>query len=613
MTRLLRLARRYLAVTLTLAVAALGGVLALAGAGFVVPYLFSGYALIIAAWQFFGMVRSILRGHFGLDILAVTAIIATVLVGEYIAALVVVLMLTGGEALEDYAERRAKRDLDALLARAPQTARLVRDGNFVDVPVAEVAVGDVLLVRPSELVPVDGVLLSEATSMDQSSLTGESIPVDKVEGDELLSGSVNGNAAVEMQATAVAADSQYQRIAALVAQAAASKAPVVRLADRYAVPFTVFSIALGAAAWAISGDPNRFAQVLVLATPCPLLIAAPVAFVAGMSRATRHGLIVKGGSVLELLARARTAVFDKTGTLTHGTPRLTEVRPASGFTADELLSFVASAEQYSSHVLASAFIHEARDRGLPLRDASDAREIATNGVDARIDGRRIIVGKFAFVAEHAPDAERTEIAPGELAVYAAIDGRFAGAILASDPVRENARETVDRLTALGFRGTLMLTGDARPTAEHVARDVGIEAVRAECLPADKVEAVKALTSRPVIMVGDGVNDAPVLAAADVGIAMGAKGATAASESASAVILVDDISRVADAVEIGRRTVRVALQSIWVGIAISVVLMGIAAFGVIPATLGAFLQEGVDLVAILAALRAARGAAGSRLS
>jgi cation transport ATPase len=290
--RLLRLARRYWAVTATLVVGALGIVLALAGAGALVPWIFGGYALAIAAWQAVGMVRQLLRREFGLDVLAITAIIATVLVGEFIAALVVVLMLTGGEALEDYANRRAKRELDALLARAPQRARVQRDGGFADVSVDEVVVGDVVLIRPSEVVPVDGVLLSPATIVDESSLTGESVPVEKIAGDTLLSGSVNGVQAVELRASATASASQYQQIVALVAAASESRAPVVRLADRYAVPFTAFSLALAAVAWLVSGEPNRFAEVLVLATPCPLLIAAPVAFVGGRLRAARNGLIV---------------------------------------------------------------------------------------------------------------------------------------------------------------------------------------------------------------------------------------------------------------------------------------------------------------------------------
>ena len=609
--RVLRLARRYWAVTATLLVGLLGIVLALAGAG--VAWLFSGYALAIALWQGVGMVRQLLRREFGLDVLAVTAIIATILVGEYVASLLVVLMLTGGEALEDYAERRAKRELDALLARAPQRARVQRDGAFLDVPVDEVAVGELVLVRPSEVVPVDGVLVSPATTVDESSLTGESIPVEKVAGDALLSGSVNGVEAVELRATAVAADSQYQQIVALVAAASASQAPVVRLADRFAVPFTVFSLALAGVAWLVSGEPARFAEVLVLATPCPLLIAAPVAFVGGMSRAARNGLIVKGGAVLERLARARTVAFDKTGTLTRGTPEITELRPQPGVDADELLAAVAAAEQYSSHVLAASFLRAADARGLVLQEADSARELATNGVEAVVGARRIVVGKFAFVADHAPDAERTPIAPGELAVYAAIDGRYAGAILARDVVRPEARDTLARLRRLGIVRTLILTGDARETAEHVGAELGVAEVHAELLPADKVAAIRELAERPVVMVGDGVNDAPVLAAAEVGIAMGAKGATVASESADVVVLVDDVSRVADAVHIGRSTVRIALQSIWIGIVVSIGLMLVASFGFIPATAGALLQEVVDLVAIIAALRAVGSRRGDAAS
>lgn len=611
MARILRLAVRYRVVALTIAIGVIGIILAVSGAGAAVPWVFSVYALAIAAWQAVGMVRDILRGHWGLDILALTAIVATVLVGEYVAALLVVLMLSGGEALEDYASRRAKRELDALLTRAPQLAHRMQGADIVDIRADEVRPGDVLLVRPSEIVPVDATLSSVEASMDESSITGESVPAEKLAGDQVLSGSVNGQLAVEIIASATAAESQYQQIVALVAEAADSKAPVVRLADRYAVPFTVFSLALAGVAWWLSGDPVRFAEVLVLATPCPLLIAAPVAFIGGMSRAARNGVIVKGGGVLEQLASAKTAVFDKTGTLTYGAPTLVAIRPENGFGADELLGLVASAEQYSSHVLAASMIDAARGRGIRLFEADRASEQATNGVQATIEGRDVVVGKFAFVAEHAPDAARTTIAQGELAVYVGIDGRFAGALLASDRVRDNAKATLDRLGELGVRETMMLTGDAQATADHIAAEIGITSVRAECLPADKVHEVAAVARRPVIMVGDGVNDAPVLAAADVGIAMGAKGATAASESADAVILVDDISRTAKAVEIGRDTVRIALQSIWLGIIVSVALMIIAAFGLIPATVGALLQEVVDLATILAALRAIGGRRDAR--
>ncbi len=435
--------------------------------------------------------------------------------------------------------------------------------------------------------------------------------MEKHPGDDLLSGSVNGPVAVTVRAASAAADSQYQHIVALVSEASASRAPVVRLADRYAVPFTAFSLALGAVAWAVSGESVRFAEVLVLATPCPLLIAAPVAFLGGMSRASRNGIIVKGGGVLEQLARARTAVFDKTGTLTRGTPEVDEVRPEAGFDADGLLQLVASAEQYSSHVLASALIRAARDRGLELEEAADAREEATNGGVATIGGGLVAGGKLAFVAGLAPGATAAPIAPSQLAVYVAVDGRFAGAVLARDEVRPEAASTLAALHGLGVRHVRMLTGDATATARHVADELGIEQVRAECLPVDKVQDVQGVAERPVVMVGDGVNDAPVLAAADVGIALGAKGTTAASESADVVVLVDDLSRVARAVRIGHDTVRIALQSIWIGIAVSVGLMSVAAFGVIPATAGALLQEVVDLVAILAALRAIGGRADRR--
>lgn len=603
MIRLVKLACRYWTVTLTLAVGLLGIVFVLTGAGAAVQGTFSVYALGIAAWQAVGMARDLLRGHWGLDILAVTAVVATVVVGEYVAALLVVLMLTGGEALENYANRRAKRELDALLIRAPHLAHRMYGSDIVDVRAEEVRPGDLLLVRPSEVVPVDATLRSGEASVDQASLTGESVPVDKHPGDALLSGSINGQSAIVVVALATAADSQYQQIVALVAEAAASKAPVVRLADRYAVPFTLFSLALAGIAWWLSDDPVRFAEVLVLATPCPLLIAAPVAFIGGMSRAARNGVIVKSGGVLEQLASAKTAVFDKTGTLTHGSPTLAAIRPENGITQDELLSAVASTERYSSHVLATAFIAAANERGLPLVEAEWAREEATNGMWARIGDREVVVGKFTFVASFAPDAARTAIAPGQLAVYAAIDGRFAGALLASDSLRDNAKATLERIDELGVHHVMILTGDAQETADHIAAELGITTVHADCLPADKVNAVQAITERPVIMVGDGVNDAPVLAAADVGIAMGAKGATAASESADAVILVDDIYRAAKAVEIGRDTVQIALQSIWLGIIVSVGLMIVAAFGVIPATAGAVLQELVDLATILAALRA----------
>jgi len=608
MKRMVNAVRRYPIVIATVLVGLLGLVLWASGLPGAVQWLFSGFGLIVAVIEFAAMVRRFRQGAFGVDLLAVMAILATIAVGEYVATLIIVLMLSGGAALEDYAAGRATRELNALLQRAPQIAHRFTENetDVTDVPATEVTVGDLLLVRPAEIVPVDAELRSIEASFDESSLTGESLPVERHTGDDVLSGSINGQTAVTIRATARAADSQYQRIIALVEEAASSKAPVVRLADRYAVPFTVFSIGLAGLAWLLSGDPVRFAEVLVVATPCPLLLAAPVAFMGGMSRAARNGIIVKGAGVLETLARARTVVFDKTGTLTNGTPVIAEVRPEPDFTEHGLLAFAASAEQYSSHVLAASVIAEARNRDLELTAADSASEVATHGVVAQFGAVEVVVGKLAFIRERVTDAATAELHEGELAMYVSVGGRFAGCLVARDGVRDNARHTVARLNRLGVGETLMLTGDARATADHIAAQVGITRVQADCLPSDKVDAVRNLTARPVIMVGDGVNDAPVLAAADVGIAMGARGSTAASESADVVILLDDISRTARAVLIGQDTVRIALQSIWIGIALSVVLMVVAAFGLIPATIGALSQEFVDLVTILNALRAIGG-------
>ena len=618
MSSLVAAVRRYPLVATTVLLGLIGAVLALGGQTDAVRWLFSGFGLLVAGYETIGMVRRLLRGTLGVDVLAITAIVATVLVGEYVATLIIVLMLTGGAALEDFAVNRAKRELDALLRRAPQIAHRLGagtdtdtdtdtgNGEVEDVPATDVRPGNLLLVRPAEIVPVDGALVSVSAVFDESSLTGESLPVEREAGDAVLSGSINGQAAATIRATATAADSQYQQIIALVEEASASKAPVVRLADRYAVPFTAVSLSIAALAWIVSGDPARFAEVLVVATPCPLLISAPVAFMGGMSRAARNGIIVKGGGVLEMLSRAKTVVFDKTGTLTHGSPTIARVLPEPGFDEDELLALAASAEQYSSHVLAASVIAAARTRGLELIGSETANEVPAHGVVARLGAREVTVGKLSFIRERATDAVAAPIEGGELAIYIAVDGRFAGSIVASDTLRENAPQTLADLRALGLRDTVMLTGDARPTAEHIAALVGIEQVQADCLPADKVNAVRGLAHRPVIMVGDGVNDAPVLAVADVGIAMGARGATAASESADVVILIDDLTRAARAVAIGQDTIRIALQSIWLGIALSLGLMVLAAFGFIPATAGALLQEFVDLATILNALRAIGG-------
>lgn len=605
--------KRYPFVLATIVVAAIAGVLTFTPGSLLVPWLLGGFALFMAARSFVEMIKELRSGSFGVDLLAITAISAAVAVGEYWAALVIVLMLTGGEALEDYAAESAKRDLTALLSKSPQTAsRVSPDGSVTVVPIGELVPGDEVLVRANEVVPVDGTLLSSSGEFDESSITGESLPVEIERGEEVLSGVVNGAAAVTITATRAAKDSQYQQITALVEEAANSKAPMVRLADRFAIPFTIVSLAIAGIAWWASGDPVRFAEVLVVATPCPLIIAAPVAFMAGMSRSARGGAIVKSSATLEKFHRARSFAFDKTGTLTYGQPSLVEVRatPApegAGMTESELLQLAASAEQTSPHTLATAVTRGAQERGSELVTPEFAEESTANGVIAKINGRDVVVGKRVFIEKTVGSPlPRTELVPGELAIYVAVDGKHAGALVLRDEVRGNSATTLDVLKNHGIEHITMLTGDDIATAKHVAAELGIDRVRANCLPADKVEEVKNIAERPVVMVGDGVNDAPVLAAADVGVAMGARGATAASESADVVILRDDISRVAHAFVVGKETVNVALQAIVVGITLSLVFMIIAAFGNLPAIIGAWMQEVVDIVAILWALRASRG-------
>lgn len=603
MGKLSELLKRYPLVAATLVVAAIAGILLATPMQWLTPWVVSVYAIGIALYLGFGMVRDIMRGHLGLDILAVTAITAAVLVGEYWAAIIIVLMLTGGEALEDYAELRSKRELTALLNRAPQVAHRLVNGVTEDVAATEVRIGDTVLVRPGELVPVDAILREATGTFDESSLTGESIPVERVAGEVVPSGAVNGSTAVRLEAVATAEDSQYQLIVRLVSEAASSKARVVRLADRYAVPFTLFALALAGTAWAISGDPVRFAEVLVVATPCPLLIAAPVAFMAGMSRSAKAGIIVKGSSTLETLSRIRTVAADKTGTLTRGTPALERLHVNNGYDPHTMLQLAASAEVYSSHVLADSVVKAAKQQELALLDAEGAEEFATNGVHANVDGRDVRVGKAAWIKENSTGFEPVPIEAGELAVHVAVDGIAVGAILMRDQIRSSTVAAIESLRKMGVQKFVMITGDTQATADHIAGQLGITEVHAECQPADKVRIVHDEPLRPVMMVGDGLNDAPVLAASDVGVAMGARGSTAASESADVVNLVDDFSRVALAVKYGKDTVRIALQSIWLGIIISVGLMGIAAFGFLPAIAGAWLQEVVDLVAILGALRA----------
>lgn len=576
----------------------------------VTAYLVLGIVIVITAIDMF---KDLMRGHWGLDILAVIAMIATLAVQEYVAGLIIALMLTGGEALEDLAARRASRELDQLLNRAPAFAGRIHPvtGEVERIAIEEVKVGDELLVRSSEILPVDGVLLSDHATIDESSVTGEPIPVNYHAGDPLLSGTVNSTTSFTMRAQKVAADSNYASIVRLVEEAVDSRAPMVRLADRYAVPFTIVSLLIAGFAWFLSGDPVRFAEVLVVATPCPLLIATPVAFMGGMSSAAKLNVIIKDSGVLEVLARVRAVAFDKTGTLTEGKADVVEIHPAAR-TVDETLQLAAAAEQYSVHVFADPIVASARTQQLELPEVVTADEVATNGVLASLaDGTSVRVGKPSFIEEVTGPIDRPVLSAGETAVYVSVGDELAGVIILSDPIREQSADTVSRLRRAGVAEIAMVTGDITSTAESVAHAVGIQTVHAETTPQTKVRIVQAMRPRPVLMVGDGINDAPVLAAADVGVAMAGRGATVASESAAAVITSNDIARVADVAYVSRRTVQIALQSIWMGIIISVGLMLVAAFGYLPAVVGALLQEIVDLVAILSALRALRAHRGAR--
>lgn len=555
---------------------------------------------IMALSMFVEMVKTLRSGKYGVDLLAITAIVATLAVSEYWAGLVVLIMLTGGDSLEDYAAKRANTELKALLDNSPQTAHRLVDGQLKDIAVEDAVVSDQLVVKPGELVPVDGHLIDGTALFDESSLTGESKPVEKVVGDDLMSGAVNGDSAVTMVVDKVAADSQYQQLVKLVKESEARPAKFVRLADRYAVPFTLVAYVIAGVAWALSGDPHRFAEVLVVASPCPLILAAPVALVSGMSRTSRNGIVVKTGDMLEKLSTAKSAAFDKTGTITSGQLTVNQILPQTGFTAEQVLHLAASAEQNSSHILARSIVKYANHT--PLSPANDLAEVTGNGVTAQVDDHNVKVGKLSFV-----DPQTSEKPLAQTAIYVAIDDQYAGVITFIDNVRPEAAATLQALHAEGVRNVMMLTGDQRAIADKIAAEVGIDTVQADLLPADKIKNLKAIpeAGRPVIMVGDGVNDAPSLAVADVGIAMGAHGSTAASESADVVILKDDLSRVVTAIQIAKDTMAVAKQSVWIGIAICTILMLIASSGIIPALFGAMLQEVVDTVSILWALRALR--------
>lgn len=562
-------------------------------------------ALINVIPLVWGMIQDLRMGTYGVDILAATAIISSVLFREYWAGMVIVFMLTGGEALEDYAETRAKAELSALLERAPTKAHVFRGRKVVDVPVSEVAVGDKILIKPGEVVPVDGAIVEGTANMDESSLTGESLPAAKTVGQDVLSGSISTDGAITIKALHSAEDSQYSQIIKLVKSAQASKAPFVRMADRYSVPFTLLAFTIALGAWALSHESIRFLQVLVVATPCPLILGAPIALISGMSRAAKHGIIIKTGSALEQLATIKTIGFDKTGTLTKGRPAVQEITTFGKHTTSSVLGLAAALEQSSGHILAKAIIHKAEAEGIKIAKAKQVTEVPGKGLEAHVKGHDVLVGRLSLMKEKNvknPANFKASQVDGTSALVA-IDGELAGIISFVDEIRPETKKTLTKLKQLGIKHMLMVTGDNKTTAAKIAKQLGIDQVEAEALPADKLRAVEAVPNKPVGFVGDGVNDAPVLTASDVGIALGARGSTAASESADVVIMVDNIEQVATSVQIAKRTIFIAKQSILTGIFLSVILMFIFATGKFRPVYGAAIQEVVDVVVIFNALRA----------
>jgi heavy metal translocating P-type ATPase len=550
------------------------------------------------------VLRDLVHRDTGVDLIALLAMAGALILGQFLAGAVIGLMLSGGQALERFAGTRARRELSALVSRAPRTVHRYEAGVLAGRDVADVAPGDVLLVKPGEVVPVDGVIASDTAVLDESALTGESLPVDRARGERVRSGVVNAGPPFDLRAASTAETSTYAGIVRLVREAQASKAPFVRLADRYALWFLPLTLVVAAGAWVVSGDPVRALAVLVVATPCPLILAAPVAIVAGISRAASHGVIVKGGGALEAMARARTLVFDKTGTLTTGVAVVESVEAFDGIAADEVLRLAASLDQVSTHVFADSIVAAAAARRLGLEMPDEVRDYPGMGIEGVVGGRRVALGQARWLGV------AKKLREGTSAVYVAVDGEPAGALVMSDPVRQETPAALRQLRTAGIRRIVLLSGDHRSVAEAVGRSLGVDQVLYEQSPEQKVEAVGHERRRAVtVMVGDGINDAPALAAADVGVAMGARGATASSEAADAVVVVDRLDRVADAIAIAGRARAIAVQSVIAGMALSIAGMVLATIGVLAPVAGAFFQEAIDVAVILNALRALGGGTG----
>jgi heavy metal translocating P-type ATPase len=601
--------QRLLALAALVAVS-VGGLLHVVGAGTAGDVLWAvSLALMIVplAWS---VLRSLARRDVGVDAIALVSMAGALALGQYAAGAVIALMLAGGNALEELAGRRARRELTKLVQRAPRIAHRRRGDAVEEVPVEELAVGDTVIVRAGEVLPADGSVLADDAVVDESALTGEALPAVYGHGELVRSGTANAGDAFELRVVRPAAESAYAGLVRLVREAETQRAPFVRMADRYALWFLPLTTVVAGIAWAVSGDPVRALAVFVVATPCPLILAAPIALVSGVSRAAKAGVIVKGGGVIEKLGRVRTALLDKTGTLTLGTAEIERVVAYDGIDRSELLRLAASLDQLSVHALAEALVHGAERRGQVLSFPESVEERSGKGIEGLVDGRRVAVGSGAWLRQrgYAGSAGEDDGA-GRSRVLVGVDGRLAGAIVLADHLREDAGDLSAGLRRAGIRHVAMVTGDRADVAEHIGAGLGIDRVYSEHSPEEKLEVVRAMQATPelapVLMVGDGINDAPALALADVGIAMGVAGATIASETADAVIVVDRIDRVSEAVRIGRRSLHIAVQSVLAGLGLSLVGMGFAAFGLLPPVLGALTQEAIDVAVILNALRALR--------
>jgi len=554
------------------------------------------------------IVASLRRGNVGLDIVAALAMLAALALGETLAGLVVSLMYSGGQFLESFAHGRARREMTALLSRVPKTAIRHAHGTLQEVPIEAVVPGDRILVRAGEAVPADGTVAAGSAVLDQSTLTGEAMPVLRRAGESVLSGSINLGAAFDLSVTRAPAESAYAAIVRLVEAAQRIRAPMVRLADRYGLWFLAATVVLTAGTWFLSGDPVRALAVLVVATPCPLILAVPVAIMAGVSRIARHGVLVKGGAALESLARVQTIVIDKTGTLTEGRARLVAVDPSDNFTPEQVLRLAATLDLASNHVVAAALVAAAEEQGLSLGAPSEVRETPGVGIEGIVEGHRVAVGGDNYVAQRlglsAPMSARPR-QDGAFSVAVAVDGALAGHLILADEIRPDVAGTIRRLRAAGISRIVLASGDREDIARSVGARLAVDDVHAPLSPQDKVATVlrERERGRCVMMVGDGVNDAPALAASDVGVALGVHGAVASSEIADVVLLVDRIDRLADAIEIAQASRRIALESAVAGILLSAAAMAIAALGYLPPVQGALLQEVIDVGVVVNALRA----------